>query len=121
MKYSDKIYIGIASIIGVVLLMGVIITSPVKNKINFINIKKEITDNEAEIYAKLYIKSILKEPKSLEVMNEAVVKSTNDRKRVLIQYKAKNSFGGYVVEMKKIEVYLKNGKIYSNLYKETLI
>lgn len=53
-----------------------------------------------DVIEKNFIKTLLKDPDSYRAINKKVTKMSNGDYQIYIKYRAKNSFGGYVVEEK---------------------
>ena len=81
-------------------------TKPINtNEIEKVNPRKkakvENSTWDASVHqVKSYLKKTLKDPKSVEYIEWSKVVETYDGYKVRCKYRAKNSFGGYVVENK---------------------
>lgn len=58
----------------------------------------DATISEVRAHGKQWLKSNLKDPRSLEIIEWGVLEKTDIGFSIWVQYRAKNSFGGYVVE-----------------------
>lgn len=113
-EYVKKVKKGKGSNIIAYVLGGIIIFIMFLNLLGRVShLKKEtsISLPEAKIYSESFLKRNMKDSSSFEVIRNQKISGTEKNVKMLVMYRAKNSFGGYAIETKEVRVYIVDGEI----------